>query len=113
MRLTITLRRSVGDRPAALHRDQIRATFAPQALRVDQPRHPAYPRATDPVASGQRRWAARGGPTLTARCANLLPVPHRDRKIVMRTQDADRAVIPWAYRNRDGLYCKNRFQIAA
>src|SRR5258707_9555615 len=110
MRLTITLRRSVGDRPAALHRDQIRATFAPQALRVDQPRHLTYPPPPDPVASGQRRWATQGCPTLTARCANLPLVPHRDRKIVMRTKDADRAGIPWAYRHRDGLYCKNRFQ---
>jgi hypothetical protein len=54
-----------------------------------------------------------GGPTLTARCANLPPVPHRDRKIVMCAEDGDRAGIPWAYRYRDGLYCKNRFQIAA
>jgi hypothetical protein len=62
MRLTITLRRSAVTHAAAQHRGQILATFAPQALGVDQPRHPAYPRATDPVASGQRRWAARAVP---------------------------------------------------
>ncbi|WP_245863321.1 hypothetical protein [Candidatus Viridilinea mediisalina] len=66
MPITIALQRTASDRAAARLGDQLLATFEPAALLVDQPLPSQRPVPADPVAYGQRLFAALGGPAFFA-----------------------------------------------
>lgn len=97
MPITISFRRIAVDRVEAWVDDRPLASFEPAALMVDQPLFSQRPVPADPLAYGQRLFAALGGETLRA-CLKPLPrAPHLDSLIAIQTADAELAAIPWEY----------------
>ncbi len=75
MPITITLQRTGGDCAEAWLANQLLATFAPAARRIDQPLRAAQPTLADLVTYGQRLLAALGNAALQAARAPLPRAP--------------------------------------
>ncbi|MGC9039999.1 MAG: CHAT domain-containing protein, partial [Roseiflexus sp.] len=95
MPITICLHRTASDRAEVRINDQILTSFEPAALLVDQPLFVQHP--GDPLAYGQRLFAALGGDRLRAMLAVLPRAPHYDSLIAIQTDDPELAAIPWEY----------------
>jgi hypothetical protein len=97
MPVTISFQRTAIDRVEAQIDAQPVASFEPAALMVDQPLFPQRPVPADPLAYGQRLFAALGGDAFRAALARLPRAPHLDSLIAIQTADAELASIPWEY----------------
>ena len=97
MPITITLQRTAVDRATAQIGEQPLASFEPAALLVDQPLFSQRPVPADPLAYGQRLWAALGGEALQAARIVLPRAPQMASLIAIQTNDPELAAIPWEY----------------
>ncbi|WP_333691758.1 CHAT domain-containing protein, partial [Chloroflexus sp.] len=97
MPVTISLQRISTDRAEAWANGQRLASFEPAALLVDQPLFPQRPLPADPLAYGQRLFAALGGDTFRAVLAHLPLAPALDSLIAMQSADPELFAIPWEY----------------
>lgn len=97
MPITILLQRTASDRAAARLGDQLLASFEPAALMVDHPLSSQRPVPADPVAYGQRLFAALGGAALQSALAALPRAPQLASLFALQTADPELAAIPWEY----------------
>jgi hypothetical protein len=85
------------DRAEARLADHRLAAFEPAALLVDQPLFSQRPMPADPIAYGQRLFAALGGAAWRAALANLPRAPHLDSMIAVCSSAPELMTIPWEY----------------
>ncbi|WP_299643882.1 hypothetical protein [uncultured Chloroflexus sp.] len=95
MPITIAFHRRDSHRVDVCIADQTIATVEPAALLVEQPLFAQRHVPSDPLAYGQRLFAALGGDTLRAALAALPRAPHPDSLIAIQTDDPALAAVPW------------------
>lgn len=97
MPVTISLEQTTTDRATARIGATHLADFEPAALLVDQPLFAQRPMPADPVAYGQRLWAALGGAALQTALADLPRAPNLAGLVAIRSTDPHLQAIPWEY----------------
>lgn len=109
MPLTITLRRIADDHAEACLGDQFLAEFTPSALLIESP---LRQETADPVAYGQRLFAALGGPALATHLRTLPLAPDPASLLTIVTSDPDLAAIPWEYFHDGSVFVIFRYLFA-